>query len=267
LTAELTLATHQKNTFMVDQNRTTANNTPFSPNPTKPQAVEVFLQFSNSKNLIELILQSASGAKQTSFGKAALVGWIGDPDTLVGNNNEPRRSGKPSQSVVTLQGNHWPNPQNMFTWGLRRSQWSGSSASCNYTAPNCIFGLEPGFNYGPASTSYVGYRARTVDAMLGWSHYRGLYTYTLSGVYFGRASSANPIEWGQSNSAVHLNVGLSRKVPEIHKGLTVSGGMSFTHFNKIGPAPVSMPNNNFLGVNPLYRKPGHGATVGLTWVF
>lgn len=260
LTAEVTLATGKKNTS-------------YSASATTPKAIELFLQFSNSKNLIELSVQSASGAKQTSFGKAALVGWIGDPDSF-GTPAVPRNAGKPSQSVVTLQGTHWPDPQNMLTWGVRRSQWSGAAATCNWfedlTHPDggyCLFGIEPGFNYGPASTNYVGYRARTVDAMLGWSHYRGLYTYTLGGVYFGRASSDNPAQWGQSNSALLLNVGVSRKVPEVHKGLTVSAGMSFTQFEKIGPAPVSMPNNNFLGVNPLYKKHGHGATVGLTWVF
>jgi hypothetical protein len=265
LTAELTLATNSKNTFMVDQNRLTPSNEPYSPNPTTPQAVEVFLQFSNSKNLIELVMQSASGAKQTSFGKSALVGWIGDPDTT--SAGEPRKAGKPSQSIISLQGNHWPNPQNMLTWGVRRNQWSGSAATCNYTAGDCVYGIDAGFNYGPANTSYRGYRAKTFDALLGWSHYRGPYTYTLSGVYFGRASSANPIEWGQNNSALHFSLGVARQVPEIHKGLSVSGGISLTRFEKIGPAPLSMPNNNFLGVNPLYKKQGQGATVGLTWVY
>lgn len=253
LTAEATLATNNKNSA-------------YSSSATTPKAVELFLQFSNSKNLIELSMQSASGAKQTSFGKAALVGWIGDPDSIAG---VPRNSGKPSQSVVTLQGNHWPNPQNMLTWGVRRSQWSGSAASCTYSQTDgyCLFGIDPGFNYGPENTNYVGYRARTMDTMLAWSHYRGLYTYTLGGIYFGSASSDNPTEWGQSNSALHLNLGISRLVPEVHKGLRVSAGTSFTRFDNTGPAPLSMPNNNFLGVNPLYKKHGHGATVGLTWAF
>lgn len=277
LTAELTLATHDKNTFMVEQNRTTRSpdrttntlGTAYSPNPTTPKAIELFLQFSNSKNLIELVMQSAQGAKQTAFGKSTLLGWIGDPDPLSYLSTTPRNAAKPSQSVVTLQGNHWANPQNMYTWGLRRSQWSGSAASCNYSASlgSCVYGLDPGFNYGPASESYLGYKATTFDAMLGWSRYQGPYTYTLSGVYFGRASSKNPIEWGQSNSAVHLNLGVARKMPEIHKGLTITAGVGSTHFSKIGPAPVSMPNNNFLAANPLYKRNGQSATAGLTWVF
>lgn len=269
LTGELTLATNDKSTFLVDQNRSTRSGQPFSPNPSTPRAAELFLQYSNSKNLIELVVQSSSGARQSSFGKSALVGWIGDPDTLSYLSSMPRNAAKPRQSVVILQGNHWADPKNMFTWGVRHSQWSGSAASCNYNVSlnSCVYGLDPGFNYGPAYDSYLGHRAKTVDGMLGWSHYRGLYTYTVSGVYFGTASSSNPIEWGQSNSAVHLNFGLARKVPEIDKGLTVIAGIGSSHMAKIGPAPVSMPGNNFLAVNPLYRRNGQSATIGLTWVF
>jgi len=270
LTGEVTLATDKKNTFMVDQVRSTSSRTGFSPNPTRPMAVELFLQYSNAKNLIELTVQSVKGAKQSAFGKSAMVGWIGDPDTLTSAPfTTPRRAAAPSQSVVILQGNHWANPQNMYTWGLRRSQWSGSAASCNYNAAldRCIFGIDPGFNYGYAADSYLGYKASTFDAMLGWSHYRGPYTYTLSGVYFGQASSKNPVEWGQSNSAVHFNLGVARKVPEVNKGLTVTAGIGHSIFEKIGPAPVSMPNNNFLGANPLYVRRATSATVGMTWTF
>ena len=243
--------------------------------PTRPDLKELFFQYSNQKNLIELVIQSTSGAKQTAFGKSALVGWIGDPDALSANTLEPRRALKPSQSVVILQGNHWPNPQNMMTWGLRKSQWSGSAATCNYNAqlvlPNriggCVFGIEPGFNYGPERENFKGYRASSWDAMLGWSHYVGLSTYTVSGVYFGQVSSDNPIEWGQSNSALSVNLGVSRKVPEVHKGLTVSGGVAFAKFKRLGPAPVSMPNNSFLGINSLYDTSGHSMSLGATWVF
>lgn len=269
LTGEVTLATHHRNTLMVEQARTTQNGDSFSPNPTRPQALEIFLQFSDAKNLIELTIQSAKGAKQSSFGKSALVGWIGDPDTLPADATTPRRASSPSQSTVILQGNHWPDTKNMFTWALRRNQWSGSAASCNYSnALNlCVFGLDPGFNYGPESESYLGFHASNVDALAGWSHYRGLYTYTIGAVYFGESSSANPAEWGQSNSALHLNFGIARKFPEVNKGLTATVGVSATKFKNVGPAPLSMPNNNFLNANPLYDRFGYGGSVGLTWVF
>jgi len=61
--------------------------------------------------------------------------------------------------------------------------------------------------------------------------------------------------------------GIARKVPEIDKGLIVTFGIGKTQFEKLGPAPVSMPNNNFLTANPLFDKSGQSATLGMTWVF
>ena len=262
LSFEFTLAQNKLNTELVDQSLISP-----SSKPSHPQLGEFFLQFSNAKNLIELTAQTSTGARQGSFGKAALVGWIGDPDSLTPG--IPRSAGKPSQSVVMLQGNHWPNTTNMLTWGLRRSQWSGSAASCNYNsaAGVCYFGIDPGFNTGLRTQNYQGYRASTLDLMGAWSHYRGLYTYTLGGVYFGKANSDNPIEWGQSNSAWGMNAGIYRKLPEIYKGLGASIGLSSANFQRLGPAPLSMPGNSFLGPNSLYNKTGQAITIGATLVF
>ena len=269
LSAELTVARNELNTNNVQQNRLTTNGTPFGPEPTTPKLVELFLQYSRDKHLIELTVQSASGAKQTSFGKSALVGWIGDPDTSQNDSTVPRRSGKPDQSLVMLQGNYWPDTKNMVTWGVRRNRWSGSAPSCNFdtTKAVCLFGIDAGFNYGPAAQEYAGFKAETWDMMLAWSHYQGLVTYTVGGVYFGKANSDNPIEWGQSNSAISLNLGVSRRVPEILKGMTVTGGLAFDQFSKLGPAPISMPGNSFLSTNSLYDKKGYALTLGTTVTF
>ena len=270
LSFEVTLAQNKQNTELVDRSFVASQfrDSAQFPGATSPRLGEFFLQFSNPKNLIEFTAQTSTGAQQAAFGKAALVGWIGDPDSNPWTPGTPRNAGKPSQSIVMLQGNHWPNTTNMLTWGLRRSQWSGSAASCN---PNptygCYFGIEPGFNTGLKQQSYQGYRASTLDLMGGWSHYRGLFTYTLAGVYFGKANSDNPIEWGQSNSAWGMNAGIYRKLPEIQKGLGASIGISSSNFQRLGPAPLSMPGNTFLGPNSLYNKSGQAITIGATWVF
>ena len=273
LTAEITLGTNERNTLGVPQNRATINNTAFTPGAPRPMLAEVFIQYSNTQNLIELIIQSSSGARQSSFGKSGLVGWIGDTDRFDLPGGGLSQSGKPNQTVALLQGNHWPNPTNMFTWGLRHNQWSGSPSLCNYVTVvngqsiNGCYYVDSGFNYGSSAQNYQGFRARNFDLMGGWSHYRGLWTYTLGGVYFGHAISANPIEWGQRNSALSLNMGLYRKLPEVHKGLGVYLGLSHANYERTGPAPISMPNNSLLGPNSLYDKTGFGFTVGSTLVF
>jgi hypothetical protein len=265
LTAELSFGRNELNTALVSR-------TP-SPGPTEPRLVELFLQYSRDKHLIEFTLQSASGARQTSFGKSALLGWIGDPDSLA-NSTRPRQAGKPSQSVAMLQGNHWPNPENMLTYGIRHNQWSGSAINCNYgpippsfSTQGCVYGIDAGFNYGNTALNYAGYRAASTDAMVGWSHYRGLFTYTAALMYFGRASSENPIEWGQSNSGLSANLGVYRKLPEVHQGASVYAGVGFSRVSRLGPAPLSAPDNQFLGFNSLYDRSGGSATIGTNWVF
>ena len=263
LTAELTYATNRRNSDNVFINIG-------GPGPTKPVLFELFLQYSNEKNLVELVFQTSRGAGQSSWGQSGLVGWIGDPDSIVGQTGVPRSSNTPSQSVLIVQGNYFMNAENRLTYGLRRNQWSGSAPACNWnpTPQQCYFGIEAGFNYGDATTNYQGYAATSYDAMLGWSWYRGLYTYTIGGVYFGKASSDNPIEWGQSNQAVSVNLGLYRAVPEIYKNLNVYGGLSFTHFDKIGPPPLSMPSvGSYNNINSLYDKNGAGLILGLNLTF
>ena len=250
---------------------------PHNPLPTEPQLVELFMQYSRDKHLIEFTLQSTDGARQSSFGKSALLGWIGDPQTVtVAGIPRPRQAGKPSQSVAMLQGNHWPNPHNMLTYGVRHNQWSGSAGNCYYgpvqepdkpPTNDCRFDIDAGFNYGNAALNYAGYRAASTDAMVGWSHYRGLFTYTGALMYFGRGSSENPIEWGQSNSALSANLGVYRKLPEVHKGASVYAGVGFSRVSRLGPAPLSAPNNLFLGFNSLYDRSGGSVTVGTNWVF
>lgn len=264
LTAEFTYATNKKNN---------ANGVILAPvDLVKPVLFELFLQYSNEKNLVELVYQTSRGAGQSSFGKNGLVGWIGDPDDIAGSTIR-RNAGVPSQSMLQVQGNYFMNAENRLTYGIRRNQWSGAAATCSYGyiealgRNGCLFGIEPGFNYGDASVNYRGYAASSYDAMLGWSRYRGLYTYTLGGVYYGKASSDNPIEWGQSNQALSINLGLYRTVPEIHKNFNVYGGLSYTYLDKIGPPPLSMPGIGFLGVNSFYDRNMAGIILGFNFVF
>ena len=277
LMVEVTYATNELNTTPVQQTRT-AGSTTFSPGPTKPHALELFAQYSNSKNLIEFIWLQTRGAKQTSFGKSALVGWIGDTDAAHGSNpTEPRFGEAPAQSTAILQGSYWPNERDRWLWGIRRNYWSGNGASCNYyvysaaeaaekgVPGDCFFGVNPGFNYSNKADDYLGYSVSNWDLMFGYTRRSGLYTYSYGGTYFGKSDTDNPVEWGQSNQAITLGFGVGREVPEIFPGLSVGFGVSAGFYDKLGPAPVSMPSNSFIGTNSLYRKESYGASFGLTY--
>jgi hypothetical protein len=79
--------------------------------PPDPKLYEIFIQYSNEKNLIELIYQDSTGGRQSSFSKGAFYG-------AQGNTNGPVSSPEyddPSENVLILQGNYWMNEKWKFT--------------------------------------------------------------------------------------------------------------------------------------------------------
>lgn len=256
LTLELTYATN--NPFNSYYSSLPAQ----SPTPT---LWEYFAQYSDESNLVELILETSSGAAQSSWGKNPLVGAanlpvITTPSNVYGNT--------PNQSVFVLEGNHYFNPQWMLTWGVRRSYWSGAALICDYAAQfnGCVY--QGGFNISTATTAgnqtyNPGWAATENDAMLGLSYYNGLWTYTAGAVYLGAANTQNPIDNGQSNSALLMNFGTYRKMPELMRNLSLYGGLGLDYFAHLGPAPLSMPSNTAItGADSRMSTQTYSVTVG-----
>lgn len=264
---EYTYATNDLNISEVEQSRTTSDGTAFSPGPSRPEVHEFFVQYSRPKNLVELIVQVSSGALQTAFGKSAVKGWIGDPDTRPTDGTIARQSGKPSQGTVILQGSYWPDQRDQIVYGIRRNYWSGSAPSCNFNGTICVFGVDPGFNYSTAAEDYKGYSVTNWDVFGGIIRKNGLYSYSAGGTYFGKASTDNPVEWGQGNSGLKLSFGVGRVLPEISNKLNASFGVGVGIYEHRSPAPTSMPGNSFLGSNSLYDRYSLSGGFGLTYSY
>ena len=233
--------------------------------PPDPKLYEVFIQYSNEKNLVELIYQDSDGGRQSSFGKGAFYGAQGNTNGLV---SSPEYDA-PSQNVLILQGTYWMNPQWKFSYGLKRSEWSGQAQQCDYgpvsPVQSVCFWDQPGFNYSDELDKM--YDAVEYDFMLGAGYVRGKWTYTAGGVYMNKASTDNPVEWGQDNTALFLNLGIYRDVPELSVAkyfkMQVYAGLGRTMFGRQGPAPLSMPNNTaFGGVDPRTSESGNFLTLG-----
>ena len=64
------------------------------------------------------------------------------------------------------------------------------------------------------------------DAFGGMIRKDGLLTYSVGGTYFGKASTDNPIEWGQGNRGLSLSFGVGRLLPEISNKLNAGFGVS-----------------------------------------
>ena len=233
--------------------------------PPDPSLYEVFVQFSNEKNLVELIYQSSDGGRQSSFSKGAFYG-------AQGNTNGPVSSPEydaPSEDVLILQGTYFMNERWRFTYGVKRSDWSGQAQQCDYgpvsTVQNECFWDQPGFNYSNELNAM--YDAVSWDFLLGGAYYRGLWIFTAGGVLLNEASTDNPVEWGQDNKALFVNLGAYRQVPELSVGglfkVEFYAGLGRVMYDRQGPAPLSMPSNiAFGGVDPRTSESGNTFTLG-----
>lgn len=233
--------------------------------PPSPHMLELFAQYSNEKNLVELIFQQSTGGIQSSFAKGAFYG-------AQGNTNAPMPGvayREPEEDVAILQGNYWYNEHWRLAYGLKRSEWSGQQQQCDYGPVSPIasacFWDQAGFNY--ASDGRI-HHAIEWDAMLGIAYTRALWTYTLGGVQMNKAYVRQPTEWGQSNTATFVNLGAYRKLPELSKHLEVYGGLGRVMYGRQGPAPLSMPSNTADGgVDPRVSISGNTITLGANFIF
>jgi hypothetical protein len=234
--------------------------------PPSPTIFELFIQYSNEKNLIEAIYQESRGGVQSSFAKGAFFGTIGNTNTAA---TSPGYR-PPSQNVLIVQGTYWRNDRWKFNYGVKRSDWSGQQQQCDF-GPNspttsACFWSQAGFNY---AADFKLYRAVEYDLMAGASYnWRQPYVFTAGLVQMTRARTNNTTEWGQSNSATFLNLGVYRKVPEISKYLEVYAGLGGVLFARQGPAPLGMPNNTaFGGVDPRISESSVSLTIGANFIF
>lgn len=238
--------------------------------PPDPKLYEVFIQYSNEKNLVELIYQQSEGGRQSSFSKGGFYGAQGNTNGLVSSPDYDT----PSENVLIVQGTHWMNPQWKFTYGLKRSEWSGQAQQCDYgpvsTVESACFWDQAGFNY--SSDINKMYDAVEYDAILGAGYTKDKWTYTAGGVFMNKASTDNPTEWGQDNTALFLNLGVYRDLPELSVAkyfkMQVYAGLGRVMFGRQGPAPLSMPNNTaFGGVDPRTSESGNFLTLGANLLF
>jgi hypothetical protein len=236
--------------------------------PPKPKLWELFAQYSDESNLVEYIFQKSRGGQQSSWAKGPFVGDVGNADNIgvtgFGSTGNPGTYTVPAENVHILQGNHYFNPNWEATLGLKRNHWSGTAYQCDYvTGSGCYF--PSGFNNASDSK---GHEAWSVDFMGGVSHFEGLWTYSAGFVRLNKTYTSTPTEYGQSNTATFLNLGIYRRVPEVYKNLQVYAGLGQVRFGRYGPAPTSMASELAIaGVDPRNRLIGNSLTLGAGLTF
>jgi hypothetical protein len=234
--------------------------------PPRPKLWELFAQYADSSNLVEYVFQKSRGGQQSSWAKGPFVGDVGNADGL--GIIAPGAYTLPTENVHILQGDHYFNPSWKGTLGIRRNSWSGTAYQCDYVpGTGCYF--PSGFNNGePGTANNIAHAAWSVDVMGGISNFRGLWTYYAGFVQLNKAYTSTPTEYGQSNTATYINLGINRRLPEVYKNLQVYAGLGHVRFGSLGPAPLSMPSElAFFGVDPRSHSSAYLLTVGTGLTF
>lgn len=229
----------------------------------RPELIELWALWGRGPLLVEAVAQSARNGAAAAFAKAAFTGLTPFPE------RDDAQLGGNSQGMLMLLGKYQIGTAYEVSGGVRFNRWSGAYAVPLTEGPLAQWNSPFNVDWGGVDANGVpnpGYSARSTDFMLGlrkyvdpkWVAYTGL-------TYLGKASTDNPSERGQSNSALFASIGADYAVGG---GLSLSGSLNGVWFSRKGQAPLSMPAHNaFSGVDSRIAKRGNWVTVEANYQF
>ncbi len=236
-------------------------NTDFKRN--KPQFFELWALWARGPLVVEAIAQSAHNGAPAAFAKAPFTSLTRnaarDDGQLNGN----------SQGMFMLLAKYQIGTRYELSGGLRVNRWSGAYAVPLTQGPLAEWNVPFNVHWGAVDANGIanpGYAARSTDLMLGlrkylnpkWVAYAGL-------THLGKASTANPMERGQSNSALFASLGARYEVAD---GMTVSASVNAVHYARKGLAPLSMPAHDaFSNIDSRIAKKGNWLSVEANYRF
>lgn len=162
---------------------------------------------------------------------------------------DDQKVGGSGQSIAMVMAKYQLTTQIELSGGVRRNRWSGA-----YAVP-----IHPGvvitpwgnkdewngmFNVDWNDPLYKGYPASSTDWMLGARYKMDQWTASTGMVHLGTASTSNPMERGQSNSALYNTVGLTY---DFRNGFQLGATAGIVQFGRLGLSPMSMPGNAAFG--------------------
>lgn len=232
----------------------------------KPQFLELWLQYRRGDLGLDVMLQEGKNGGPSSFGKAPFT-------SLFRDSQFDGDLGGSSQGIAMIMATYkWDAKLDLYG-GLRANRWSGAYAKflqpesenpAGFDVWNNPFNVDWSNDLGGGV--YRGYSARSVDLVLG-ARYKisdKLSAYT-GMVHLGTASTSNPSERGQSNSATINTFGVSY---DYGRGLRLNGVVGVVNYGKKGLAPLSMPSHQaFTGIDSRIKRHGNWFGAGATYTF
>ena len=229
----------------------------------KPELYEIWALWARGPLVVEAIAQSARNGSAAAFGKAAFTGLTPFPERDDGQLNSN------SQGMFMMLSKYQIGTAYEVSGGIRFNRWSGAYAVPLTAGAQAQWSNAFNVNWGGFDAKGVpnpGYSARSTDLMLGLRKYVNPKVVAYTGLtYLGRATTANPSERGQSNSAVFGTVGASYVAAP---GLKLSSSLNAVSYSRKGLAPLSMPANDaFSNVDSRVATRGYWVSVEANYQF
>lgn len=226
----------------------------------KPRFVELWAHYGSGPLSIDAMYQDTRNGSPTAFGAAVFDGLFYSPvaDSKVGSSG---------QSVGVIQAIYQLNPKIEISGGIRRNSWSGAYAAVVIPGPPAQFNNMFNVDWGGTLNGVPnpGYPAKSTDITLGARYRMDKWTFATGLAYLGKASTANPSERGQSNSAL-VNTVQATYAHSNQLEFSVFAGM--INFKNKGLSPLSMPSNSTINnIDSRVTKAGNWFGVGAKYSF
>lgn len=224
----------------------------------RPRLFEYWVHYGRGDLRLELLIQDSQNGRPSAFSHGPFSALTSEPadDPLLG---------KSSQSVVMLLSKYRVNSQYEVSGGIRFNRWSGAYAvNTSGDLWNAMFNVYWG-GFDANGVPNPGYSARTTDVMFGVRRFDGPWASHVGMAYLSEASTKNPLERGQSNSAWYGSIGTRY---DFRNGLEVYGSLNAVFYGRRGLAPLSLPSHSaFSNVDSRVADQGNWITLGAIYNF
>lgn len=226
----------------------------------KPRLFELWTHYGKGNLSIDAMYQDTRNGSPSAFGAAGFYAPFYDAAA-------DSRLGGSGQSVALLQAIYQYSPRIELSGALRRNRWSGAYAVVALEGPPVQWNFPFNVDWGGTLNGVAnpGYSARSTDVALGARYRMDKWTFSTGLVYIGKATTNNPSERGQSNSALINTIGATYNYGN---GWEASAFAGMVHYSRKGLAPLGMPSNATINaVDSRASKAGNWVGVGIKYNF
>ncbi len=225
----------------------------------KPRFLELWAHYGKGDLSVDAMLQDTRNGGPSAFGAGVFKGPFYSPiaEGKVGGNG---------QSVVLLQATYRVTPVIEVSGAVRHNRWSGAYAAVVVPGVRAQWNNPFNVDWGGTLNGVAnpGYPASSTEFAMGARYFMDKWVFSTGLAYFGKASTNNPSDRGQNNTALVNTIGATYNYSQDLE-FNVFAGM--VHFDKKGLAPLSFPAHTFVGHDSRVAKASNNFGVGVKYRF